>query len=118
FAAIPWVAGLGGLFALALLFGLGEALVTSSAAALVGDLCRRRSLGAAMGVFGTIKDTGHALGPILGGLLIGTFAAGSAAGAAYQDSPTPYRLAFGIVAAILLVYAVFFARATKAEEHA
>lgn len=57
----------------ALLFGFGEALVTSSTAALVADICKEKHYGAAMGVFGTIFDIGHAAGPLLGGLLIGAF---------------------------------------------
>ena len=55
-----------------LVFGLGEALVTSSSAAMVADMCKERHYGTAMGVFGTIFDIGHASGPILGGLLIGS----------------------------------------------
>ncbi|MEO5366750.1 MAG: MFS transporter [Magnetococcus sp. WYHC-3] len=57
----------------ALLFGLGEALVTSSTAAMVADLCRQRHYGTAMGVFGTLFDIGHASGPLLGGILVGVF---------------------------------------------
>ncbi|MEW6746930.1 MAG: MFS transporter [Planctomycetota bacterium] len=112
FAAIPWVTGFWVLLALSLVFGLGEALVTSSSAALVGDLCRKQSLGAAMGLFGTIADGGHALGPILGGLLIGIFASGASGG---EVPALPYRVAFGIVAVILFVYSVVFASAMRAE---
>jgi MFS family permease len=71
----------------ALIFGLGEALVTSSSAALVADLCRKRHYGAAMGTFGTIFDVGHASGPILGGVLV-----------AWLD----FRLAFAVLAVVLL----------------
>lgn len=107
FAAIPWVVDFQGLLWLCLVFGLGEALVTSSSAALVTDLCRRRSFGAAMGVFGTIKDTGHASGPILGGGLIAVFQ-GVDAGPGLASSPSAFQLAFGIVATILALYAVLF----------
>lgn len=110
FAAIPWFTGFWPLFALALVFGLGEALVTSTAAAFVGDLCQERSLGAAMGVFGTIKDSGHALGPILGGLLIALF---TAAGGGF--SPEPFRITFAIVAALLVLYSALFAAAVRSE---
>jgi DHA1 family multidrug resistance protein-like MFS transporter len=51
-------------------FGLGEALVTSSGAAFVADLCKERHFGTAMGTFGTIFDIGHATGPILAGFLL------------------------------------------------
>jgi MFS family permease len=68
---IPHTHTFSGLLGLALVFGGGEAFVTSSAAALVADLCEARSYGAAMGVFGTLFDIGHASGPILAGLLVG-----------------------------------------------
>lgn len=71
FAAIPFFVDFASLAVLALVFGLGEAFVTSSSAALVADLCRKARLGAAMGAFGTIFDIGHAAGPILAGLLVG-----------------------------------------------
>ncbi|MHB8879882.1 MAG: MFS transporter [Thermodesulfovibrionales bacterium] len=51
-------------------FGLGEALVQSSGAAFVADLCKEKHFGTAMGTFGTIFDIGHATGPILAGFLL------------------------------------------------
>jgi len=107
FAAVPWVTGFWPLMLLCLVFGLGEALVTSSSAAFVGDLCRSRSLGAAMGVFGTIKDSGHALGPILGGVLISLFA-GTGAKAFGESGPVAFRATFVLVAAVVLAYAAVF----------
>ncbi len=71
FAAIPHLTGFWPLIPACLLFGFGEALVTSSSAAMVADLCKAKHYGTAMGVFGTIFDVGHASGPILGGLLVG-----------------------------------------------
>lgn len=88
FAAIPLLGGFIPLLAAALVFGVGEALVTSSSAALVGDLCREKNFGAAMGTFGTIYDIGHAAGPILAGVLI--------AGYGYLPS-------FWIIAAVLIL---------------
>jgi MFS transporter, DHA1 family, multidrug resistance protein len=85
--AVPWLAGFWTLAVAAMVFGLGEALVTSSSAALVADLCRKRHYGAAMGTFGTIFDVGHASGPILGGLLVAAL---------------DFRLAFAILAVVLL----------------
>ena len=70
-AAIPFMHGFLPLLAACLVFGMGEALVTSSSAALVADMCRDRRFGSAMGAFGTIFDVGHASGPICAGLLIG-----------------------------------------------
>ena len=70
-AAIPFMHGFLPLLGACLVFGMGEALVTSSSAALVADMCRDRRFGSAMGAFGTIFDVGHASGPICAGLLIG-----------------------------------------------
>ena len=86
-AAVPWLASFWTLAGAALVFGLGEALVTSSSAALVADLCRKRHYGAAMGTFGTIFDAGHASGPILGGVLVAAL---------------DFRLAFAVLAVVLL----------------
>ena len=69
--AIPFLHAFLPLLAACLVFGMGEALVTSSSAALVADMCRDRRFGSAMGAFGTIFDVGHASGPICAGLLIG-----------------------------------------------
>ncbi|MEK6684085.1 MAG: MFS transporter [Nitrospirota bacterium] len=71
--AIPWTAGLAGLLFLSLIFGFGEAVIGSSTSAMVADRCKEKSLGSAMGVFGTIMDIGHAAGPILTGFLIGIY---------------------------------------------
>ncbi len=96
-AAIPFFQGLWPLAALSVLFGLGEAFVTSSSQAFVADTCKSDSLGAAMGVFGTVADVGQAAGPIAAGFLImdGTAAA-------------DYRLAFGAVAAVLVLWSIVF----------
>ncbi|MFQ4136951.1 MFS transporter [Nodosilinea sp. PGN35] len=96
FALIPWFQNYAVLLLLAAIFGLGEAIVTSSAAALVADFCSESNLGSAMGTFGTIFDIGHAAGPLLAGFLI------SALG---DDN---FRASFGIIAAILVVSAFVF----------
>ena len=70
FGAIPLLHNFYPLLITATFFGLGEALVTSSSAALVADICRQRHFGTAMGTFGTIFDVGHAAGPIVAGLLL------------------------------------------------
>lgn len=99
FALIPFLSGFWTLMAACLVFGLGEALVTSSSAALVADLCRERHYGTAMGVFGTIFDVGHAAGPILGGLLVGSLG---------------YRPAFTLMALLLLASVPWFLRTARA----
>lgn len=75
------------------LFGLGVAIVTPSTTALVADLARRGRMGSAMGVFGTIWDSGEALGPILAGVLIASFS---------------YSYAFSIIAVIMAIVALVF----------
>ena len=44
--------------------------MTSSSAALIADLAQAKSIGAGMGLRGTIMDAGHAGGPLLAGVLI------------------------------------------------
>jgi MFS transporter, DHA1 family, multidrug resistance protein len=70
FAVIPLLQDFYLLLVTAAVFGLGEALVTSSTAALVADICHERHFGTAIGTFGTIFDVGHAAGPIIAGLLL------------------------------------------------
>ncbi len=96
FALIPWFQNFPTLLLLAALFGVGEAFVTSSSAALVADLCNEKQMGSAMGAFGTIYDVGHATGPLLAGALIGLFGD--------QD----FRAPFALIAAILVVSALAF----------
>lgn len=93
FAAVPHLTGFWPLAGACLVFGFGEALVTSSSAALVADLCRTRHYGTAMGVFGTIFDVGHASGPLLGGVLVGALG---------------YGPAFAIIAGVLLCSVPWF----------
>jgi MFS family permease len=97
FAMTPWFQSFGALLVLAAIFGLGEAVVTSSAAALVADFCKEDHLGSAMGTFGTIFDVGHASGPLIAGVLIGLAGAG-----------TDSRIPFAIVAALLVAAAIAF----------
>jgi MFS family permease len=96
FALIPWSQDFAALLILAGLFGLGEAVVTSSAAALVADYCRADHLGSAMGAFGTIFDLGHAAGPLLAGVLISLWGG------------LDYRAPFAIIAGLLIITAFTF----------
>ncbi len=93
FISMPHV----GSFALLLLlssgFGFGEAVVSSSSAALVADSSEFKRLGAGMGMQGTVMDIGHASGPLLAGLLI---------------AHTSYQGAFAVIAGIQLLAAVSF----------
>lgn len=99
FILIPTVTTFVWLAALAILFGFGEAFVTSSAAAMVADMCEEKHYGAAMGTFGTIYDVGHASGPIAAGLLLAAFSG-------------DYFLAFLPLGIVLLLGCALFAFTT------
>ena len=74
-------------------FGFGEAVVSSSSSALVADSSELKTLGAGMGMQGTIMDIGHASGPLLAGLLIANLS---------------YPMAFAIIAGVQLMAAGVF----------
>jgi len=97
-AVIPHLESLVGLALMSALFGFGWGSVTPSTSALIADLCKEQQLGSAMGVFGSIWDTGHATGPILAGILVGAIGYGGA---------------FGIVALLILAGAALFAVAVS-----
>ncbi|MBH0185640.1 MAG: MFS transporter [Nitrospira sp.] len=78
FVCIPQSSAFGILLALSAGFGFGEAVVSSSSSALVADSSEFKTLGAGMGMQGTIMDIGHASGPLLAGLLIATLNYGQA----------------------------------------
>jgi MFS family permease len=92
--AIPAITSLWLLFPVSALFGLGVAIVTPSTTALVADLVKGQRMGSAMGVFGTIWDSGEAGGPILAGFLIASLG---------------YSPAFTMIALLMAVVAVIFA---------
>jgi len=96
FALIPWFQNYAVLLVLAAVFGVGEAVVTSSAAALVADFCSESNLGSAMGTFGTIFDVGHATGPLLAGFLIS------------WSGGEDFRLSFALISGILILAALAF----------
>lgn len=74
-------------------FGLGEAMVTSSTAAMVAEQTRARGHGTSMGVFGSLWDIGHATGPIATGFLL---------------TRLKYLHAFGAISVILLIATIVF----------
>jgi MFS transporter, DHA1 family, multidrug resistance protein len=86
------------LMALSCVFGLGVAIVTPSTTALVADLAKKGRMGSAMGVFGTIWDTGEAAGPILAGMLIASLS---------------YFNSFLVIGAFMILVAGIFALAVK-----
>jgi len=75
---VPLCSSFWGLLPISLAFGLSMATVTASTAALVSDLSTSGSYGAALGTMSTIMDIGHASGPAVAGLLIGTWGYGVA----------------------------------------
>lgn len=91
------------LFVLSALFGLGVAIVTPSTTALVADLVKAGRMGSAMGVFGTIWDTGEASGPILAGFLIASLG---------------YSPAFALIASLMAVAALVFASLVRDPQRA
>ncbi|MCF6154692.1 MAG: MFS transporter [Candidatus Brocadia sp.] len=93
-ACIPFTQNFYFLILLAAVFGVGEAFVTSSSAAMVADFCKEQNYGAAMGTFGSIFDIGHASGPILAGFLL---------------SHLRYQHSFVIIALLLIVSSFIFA---------
>ena len=96
-AVIPYQGTFVHLLILAGIFGLGTGTVTPSTTAAIGDLVKQGEFGAAMGVFGSLWDIGHAAGPLIAGLLIAGLG---------------YRPAFLIMALLILTaLAVFFAGA-------
>jgi MFS family permease len=101
FGSIPLLKDFYLLMLTAIIFGFGEAFVTSSSAALVADICKEKHFGTAMGTFGTIFDIGHASGPILAGLLIARY---------------DYLLSFWIMSGILLLAIPVFVFGVKKQK--
>ena len=93
FITMPHVGSFAVLLLLSSGFGFGEAVVSSSSAALVADSSDFKRLGAGMGMQGTVMDIGHASGPLLAGFLI--------AHASYQG-------AFAVIAGLQILAAVAF----------
>src|SRR5215217_3859768 len=93
FVSIPYVSAFPVLLVLAAGFGFGEAVVSSSSSAFVADSSEFKTLGAGMGMQGTIGDIGHASGPLLAGLLIAHMS---------------YAGAFAIIAGIQVAAAAVF----------
>lgn len=98
FVCIPHVSMFPVLLMLSAGFGFGEAVVSSSSSALVADSSEFKRLGAGMGMQGTIMDIGHASGPLLAGVLIGSLS---------------YSSAFATIAGLQLVAAGVFWVAMK-----
>lgn len=92
-ATIPYMGQLLPLLALSTLFGLGTAMVTPATTAMIGDIVRNQDFGAAMGVFGSLWDVGHASGPLMAGVFIAWMG---------------YRIGFLIIACVMVTALVIF----------
>ncbi len=84
-ATLPYMMEFMPLLLVATAFGYGEAVVSSSTSALVADISEQNTLGAGLGLQGTIGDIGHACGPLLTGILV---------------AHAGFRGAFGVIALI------------------
>ncbi len=93
FVCMPHVSIFAALLLLSAGFGFGEAVVSSSSSAFVADSSEFKTLGAGMGMQGTIGDIGHASGPLLAGILIANMS---------------YAGAFTIIASLQIAAAVMF----------
>ena len=93
FVCMPHVSFFALLLLLSAGFGFGEAVVSSSSSAFVADSSEFKTLGAGMGMQGTIGDIGHASGPLLAGILIANMS---------------YAGAFTIIASLQVAAALVF----------
>ncbi len=97
-AIIPYQTTFFHLLVLTCIFGLGTGTVTPSTTAAIGDLVKQGEYGAAMGVFGSLWDIGHASGPLIAGILIASLG---------------YRIAFLIIALIILTSLAIYLLGTR-----
>lgn len=68
FVALPFQA-----YVLLALAGLGFAMIDPSVSAAIGDVSRVEAMGRSYGILATVIQGSMALGPVLGGLLVGPF---------------------------------------------
>lgn len=71
-AAIPLTTAILVVMAVGVGFGLAVSLVTVSTGAYVADVAAQHELGAAVGALSSIMDIGHAFGPLVAGIIIGS----------------------------------------------
>jgi len=69
---LPLTADFYKLLLVMIIHGIGSSLTTSSTSPLISELSSQTTLGSGMGALETIKDVGHATGPLIAGFLIGT----------------------------------------------
>ncbi len=67
---IPYASDFWSLLALAAIYGVGFAAVTSAAPALITELVPKDTVGTSMGFLDTVMDVGQTTGPIISGLVL------------------------------------------------
>jgi MFS family permease len=106
--AVPFTTSFTLLMVLAVGFGVGFALVTSSTSPLMCELAPSGLVGASMGFLSTMMDVGQTLGPILSGI-IGAFAIASL-------NETNYTAIFVSLSLLLMASSVVFALSKTAQK--
>jgi len=106
--AVPFTTSFPLLMVLAVGFGLGFALVTSSTSPLMCELLPLGLVGASLGFLSTMMDVGQTLGPVLSGV-IGAFAAAS-------DGEMNYTAIFVSLTLLLIVSSVVFVSSKAAKK--
>jgi MFS family permease len=106
--AVPFTTSFPLLMVLAVGFGLGFALVTSSTSPLMCELASSGLVGASMGFLSTMMDVGQTLGPILSGV-IGVFAIANV-------GQTNYTAIFVSLSLLLIASSVVFAFSKTAKK--
>lgn len=91
------------LIMVSIFFGLAEAIVTTSTVAYVAEVASEKHLGASLGVFGTVADTGQALGPIIIGILL---------------TYTSYFSGFMIISLFIILWTILYATVQIKEKEA
>lgn len=71
--AVPFFTQFPVLLVLSMIYGLGFSTVTSVTPALVSELVPIEVVGGAMGFISTLMDIGQTFGPIVSGIILGTF---------------------------------------------
>lgn len=70
FVSIVYVQNFFFMLVTSMFFGIAEGLTVPSLQALVADLAKRRSMGAAMGVLGMVNDIGRSMGLVFSGVFV------------------------------------------------
>lgn len=67
--SLGFLTSFSGLLCASISFGLSLSTVTSATSALIADLTTQENRGTSMGIYGSVMDIGHSMGPLLGGVV-------------------------------------------------